>query len=98
MTQEYNPRDDSAVQQMRAFVNHYVNTKARVSDLTLFCNKATNDGGVLTLNREALEDGIAIDVSPSFLMPRLLEELEAQKMLAAKLEQKVRRIIDVLNS
>lgn len=98
MSQEYNQHDDSAAQQMRAFVQHYANTKARVSSLTLFCNKAAKEGGVLTLNREALEDGIAVDVSPSFLMPRLLEELEAQKMLAAKLEQKARRIIDILNS
>lgn len=98
MAQEYNPHDDSAVQQMRAFVKHYTDTKTRVSNLTLFCNKAAVEGGVLTLDRMALVDGIAVDVSPSFLMPRLLEELEAQKMLAAKLEQKAKRIIDILNS
>lgn len=98
MTQKYNPHDDSAAQQILAFVRHYTDTKARVRDLTLFCNKAAKEGGVLTLSREALMDGIEVDVSPSFLMPRLLEELEGAKMLAEKLEQKAKRIIDILNS
>ena len=98
LTQEYKPNEDSAANQMRAFAKHYQDTKARVAQLTLFSNKAAKEGGVLTLNREAFEDGIAIEVSPSFLMPRLLEELEAQKVLVAKLERKAKLIIDILNS
>lgn len=98
MTQEYKPHEDSTANQMRAFVKHYQDTKARVSLLTLFSNKAAKEGGVLTLSREALEDGIAVHVAPSFLMPRILDELEAQKELAAKLERKAKQIIDILNS
>lgn len=98
MTQEYKPHDDSTAQQLRAFLRHYTDTKTRVSQLTMFSNKAAKEGGVLTLSREAFEDGIAVDVSPDFLMPRLLDELEAQKVLAAKLERKAKLIIDILNS
>ena len=98
MTQEYKPQDDSVAQQISAFLRHYKATKARVSNLTMFSNKAAKEGGVLTLSREALEDGIAVEVSPSFLMPRLLDELEAQKVLSAKLEKKAKLIIDILNS
>lgn len=98
MTQEYNPADDSILNQIRSFAHHYQDTKARVAQLTLFSNKAAKEGGVLTLSREAFEDGIAVDVSPSFLMPRILDELEAQKVLAAKLERKAKQIIDILNS
>jgi hypothetical protein len=98
MKQEYKPHEDSKAIQIAAFVQHYKDTKARVSKLTMFSNKAAKEGGVLTLSREALEDDIAIAVSPSFLMPRLLDELEAQKVLAEKLERKARLIIDILNS
>lgn len=90
--------ENSLANQILAFVKHYTDTKARVAQLTLFSNKAAKEGGVLTLSREALEDGIAVDVSPSFLMPRILDELEAQKVLAAKLERKAKLIIDILNS
>jgi hypothetical protein len=95
---QYTPYDDSTAQQVVAFVKHYTNTKKRVSDLTLFANKADKEGGVLTLSLEAHQDGIALDVGPGFLMPRLLEELEAQKVLAAKLERKAKQIIGILNS
>ena len=98
MAQEYKQHEDSKANQIEAFVKHYTDTKTRVSNLTMFSNKAAKEGGVLTLSREALEDGIAIDVSPSFLMPRLLDELEAQKVLAEKLERKAKLIIDILNS
>lgn len=98
MTQEYSPQDDSVAQQITAFLRHYTDTKTRVNQLTMFSNKAAKDGGVLTLSREAFEDGIAVNVAPDFLMPRLLDELEAQKMLAQKLERKARQIIDILNS
>ena len=98
MAQEYKKHGDSTADQMRAFVRHYQDTKARVSQLTLFSNKAAVEGGVLAFNREAIQDGMVIHVSPSFLMPRLLDELEAQKMLALKLERKAKQIIDILNS
>lgn len=98
MTQEYKRHEDGTAQQITAFVQHYKDTKTRVSNLTMFSNKAAKEGGVLTLSREALEDGIAIDVSPSFLMPRLLDELEAHKVVAARLELKAKLIIDILNS
>lgn len=98
MTQEYAPWEDSAAHQIRSFLKRYTDTKARIRSLQMFSNKAAKEGGVLTLSREALEDGIAVDVSPSFLMPRLLDELEAQKVLAAKLELKAKQIIDILNS
>ena len=98
MSQEYNRYEDSTAKQLLAFISHYTNTKARVSNLTMFSNKAAKEGGVLTLSREAFVDGIAIDVEPNFLMPRLLDELEAQKVLAAKLETKAKLIIDILNS
>jgi hypothetical protein len=98
MERGYTRYEDSALKQIVAFVKHYGDTKGRVSNLTLFSSKAAKEGGVLTLSREAFEDGIAVDVSPSFLMPRLMDELEAQKVLAAKLELKARQIIDILNS
>lgn len=98
MMQEYRSYEDGLANQIAAFLQHYTNTKTRVSRLTMFSNKAAKEGGVLALSREALEDGISVDVSPSFLMPRLLDELEAQKVLAAKLERKAKLIIDILNS
>ncbi len=98
MTQEYKYSDDRTAYQIAAFVRHYTDTKINVSKLTLFLNKAAKDGGVLTLSREAIEDGIAINVEPSFLTPRLLDELEAHKALAATLEKKAKLIIDILNS
>ena len=98
MTQEYNWHDDNIALQIYDFFNHYRNTKARVRNLTMFSNKAVKDGGVLTLSREAFDDDIFVHVAPDFLMPRLLDELEAQNVLSAKLERKAKLIIDILNS
>ena len=99
MSQEYKRYDDSTAKQITAFVKHYADTKQRVSDLTMFANKASKEGGVFALSRDAIEDNLAVvHVGPDVLLPRLLEELEAQKMLAAKLERKAKQIIDILNS
>lgn len=99
MSQEWSEQVYESSKQIIGFGRAHRDAEHRIKQLESLREKAGVSGGRLTLNIEALQDGLLdIHVAPDVLLPYIDSELESQRALLKKYELKTRHILEIINS
>jgi hypothetical protein len=73
-------------------------TRDRIAQLKELSEAAKEQGGILTMSLEALQDEILnIRVGPDVLTPYLAAELEQQEAQLKKMDAKAKQLLEIIN-
>lgn len=73
-------------------------TRCRIQQLESLFVRAGVSGGTLTLDLEALQDGLLdIHVPPDVLLPYVATELETQRALLKTMDAKAKQLLEIIN-
>lgn len=89
---------DNTEAKIADFAHERRRVRRRIEQLESLFVQAGVSGGTLTLNLEALQDGLLnIHVEPEVLLPYIATELEAERVRLKKLDAKARQLMEIIN-